>query len=75
MDKIYRITIQDGENEYTLFRENCPKLVKPEIKHSLLNYEDVNEELVDNFTRAIKEVEKLKVTDEELKTLRQLEVV
>jgi len=66
MKTIYRITIQDGENEYYLFRENCPQLE---------GTEDVKEEIVDNFTRAIKEVEKLKVSEQELNTLRNLEVV
>jgi len=75
MKTIYRITIQDGENEYDLFRENCPKLEKPEIHSLSLNYRDVNEELVDNFTRAIKKVEKLKVSEQELNTLRNLRVV
>lgn len=64
--EIYKLVIQDGENEYDLFREKCPDLE---------GYEDVNEELVDNFTRVIKEVMPLEVTEEELNVLRKLEVV
>ena len=67
MKNIYRIGIQDGENEYDLLIKDCPKLNE--------DNEDVNEELVDNFTRVIKQVETFKATVEEIKTLEKFGVI
>ena len=67
MTKIYRIGIQDGNREYDLLTEDCPKL---DNKNN-----DVNEEIVDNFTRVIKQVETFEATEQEIKTLEKFGMI